>query len=190
MRNLLVIASIILLFSCQREGFDVDSISFRRNVEVVIDQRGIVESYGEELLLKASLSKNGQLYSFQVKSPDEDLIWEGSFDKDGEATLGITDGAMLPSGTYKAIIYSDNGSDKTVDLTLASVDLSFPYITQSGRLSSKKPATVVEFDSNGDEIRKSENVDSSYYIGTSAVEVEIDTLDRYQNNIVVMQKVR
>ena len=187
MRKLWLLFVAFIFVSCSKENFDVDSISLKRDINVSVDKTGYVSSYKESLLLDALFSNDNIKYSFQIKSPDYDLTWEGEFE-DGKASLGITDGATLNSGNYHAIIYGDNGTDKTLELSLSEFDTSFPYINENRELVSNNSVSIIEYDSNLNEIKKSDNKNGGYIVDSYTKSVQINLFDRYQNRVTVSEE--
>ena len=188
MRRLFLFAFLSLfLFSCAKESFVVDDCSLKRSVDIVLDQNGSLSNYKESLQLSAHFSQDDLSYSFQIKSPDGDLVWEGEIEKDS-AELGITPGATFPIGDYHAIFYGDNGTESTVEISLSKIDFVFPYINKKRELSSRRSVTLVEYSKEGEEIKRGENIASGYLLDLETAKVQILYVDRYLNSIEITQE--
>ena len=188
MRRLSLLFLVLLLFSCAKESFDISSCTLKRDSEVAISTSGTILAYKEKLVLSASFSNNEINYSFQIKSPDNDLAWEGDY-RDGGIILGITAGAMLPSGDYHAIFYGDNGTEKSLEIPLSPIDNSFPYINEERVLVTRNKLSIIEYNSNGDEIKRESSVDSGYSLDINTSSVVLKYVDRYLNTITVSENI-
>ena len=177
----------ILLFSCAKENFTLESQSLKRKVEANLDSKGSLSKYKESLVLSARFSLNDLDYSFQIKSPDKELTWEGDY-KDGGIELALTPGASFPEGDYHAIFYGDNGTESVLDIHLASIEYFFPYINQSRQLVTRRNATVIEYSEDGKEIKRTENATSGFFVDENTTKVVIEVIDRYQNTIISTQE--
>ena len=183
----LLIFMAIILFSCEKKSFVVDDYSLKRDVDISLDRNGSLTSYNEKLVLSVSFSPSDQGYSFIIKSPDYDLSWES--DIAGISELGITKGASFPSGSYHAIFYSDRGTETSLDIPLSPIDFDFSYINSKRMLSSRRSVSIVELDSNGDEINRVEDAKTGYELDPRTAKVQLSYTDRLMNNIFIVQEV-
>ncbi len=180
----LVLLVSLLLCSCVQEDFSVDSSSLYRNIELEIDNGGKVLDYKEYATLSAVFSDDELLYTFQIKSHDGDLVWEGEFSSAGSAELGLTEGASFQAGIYQMIVYADNGTDINLELNLSDVDNQFPYISSDGSLVADSPVTIIEYDENQTEIKRGESI-SEYKVDNNSRSVVISYVDRYLNRVTI-----
>lgn len=185
-RLFLLLLLLLLLFSCAKESFDISSCTLKRDSDVEMSTSGSILAYEEKLVLSASFSNDEINYSFQIKSPDNDLTWEGDY-KDGGVDLGITAGAMLPSGDYHAIFYGDNGTEKSIDIPLSPIDNSFPYINDERVLITNNKLSIVEYNSNVEAIKRVSSADSGYTLDINTSSVIMEFVDRYLNTITISE---
>ena len=184
-RVVIALVILLLLISCAREDFSVNSQHFERFVKASVDSIGYAYSYQERLCLRADFSNDNLQYSFKLISPSADLSWEGSFSDSVE--LAITDGAIFPSGDWEIIYYADNGSVSNQKMTLSSHPGPLSYFDKQGMLRTDYKVKVREFDSLGTLIKETDEATKGYKVSSSASYVIIEYVDRYLNNIEVRQ---
>lgn len=105
-----LIASLLILFillSCDGNGISLESIAFEENGTLRMD---------------ASISGDTGNLAYRLVSPDQSLVWEGSFTgKDGRFVseqIAITPGASFMRGEYHVYIYSDKGGEISAAIEL------------------------------------------------------------------------
>lgn len=117
MRKLLIIALSILLFSCEKSGFDFSSPSLH------LERRNSVE----RLSFRVSLDDEQSSYFATIASPDGLLRWQGNLEK-GDDTysliLEITPGASFSPGEYSFVIYSSGGVEKSGSVSFLREEFS------------------------------------------------------------------
>ena len=182
MRLLVPLLSLILLFSCAEEDFDVSSLSLSGSVDITAGEETVRK---ETLTLRAAFSDPDESYSYRIETPDGLLWWEGGMSGDdilSSEPLELTDGASFPSGDYPVLFYSTNGTELETTVSYGS-DGSYPSFTD-GILSGD--AYVRELDADGSVIAEGER-ETGYVLQDSACEAELSTVDRYGNRISVSQ---
>lgn len=186
-KTLIILISLLTLFSCSRESFSIDSESLRRVCDITIDSSSEVISYKEALYLNAIFSNDTLKYSFLLKDPKKDLSWEGDISSENKIELAITPGASFPSGEWNVIYYADNGTELKSTIKLSGVDSDFPYITEDGILRTKYEVMILAYDSVGQEIDIITNLTDGYKIPNDVKSVKIEYVDRYLNDISIVQ---
>ena len=107
MRKLLLFFLALLLFSCEKSGFEFSS------ARLVLNKVEDVET----LDFSISLSNEENGYMLSISSPEGLLRWEGALEvrEDGlyGLSLEITEGSSFPSGEYSFSIYSSGGVERS-----------------------------------------------------------------------------
>ena len=107
MRFLLILV-LVFFSSCHAEEFSVSSASLS------------YDSAADAHTLETAVSQEGNTYTYRLTSPDGDLRWEGAMTGEGDVRFSdsilITPGAAFPEGSYHLILYSDSGSEVSLDI--------------------------------------------------------------------------
>lgn len=185
MRRVVIALVCVLLFSCAREDFQVDSQHLERFVKASVDSTGYAYSYQERLNLDVDFSNDNLSYSFKLTSPSGDLSWEGNLT--GSAELAITDGAIFPPEEWDVIYYADNGNviNKTINLSKHPGPLS--YFDKRRTLRTSYNVRIREFNNSNTLIKEADEATNGYVVSSSACYVVINYTDRYLNEIEVRQ---
>ncbi len=186
-KALIILISLLTLFSCSRESFSIDSESLGRVCDITIDSSSEVISYKEALYLNAIFSNDSLKYSFLLKDPKKDLSWEGDIASENKIELAITPGASFSSGEWNVIYYADNGTELESSIKLSGVDSDFPYITEDGILRAEYEVMIRAYDSACKEIDIITNLTDGYKIPDDVKSVKIEYVDRYLNDISIFQ---
>ncbi len=118
---LIPVVSLFLLFSCAKDHFSVEGITFNRSINIEFDQAGEMVSSQERVSFSPSIIGSGP-FSVKVISPERDLIWEGEVKNRHRFYMDITDGATFPVGEYTFIFYNSDGQDLELNARMAKVD--------------------------------------------------------------------
>ncbi len=118
-RSVLLLISLILLFSCEKKGYELDSARLTL----------LREDKKESLTFTVFPSDENLAYYALIKSPGEMLSWSGKMEKDETGafsiSLEITEGASFPQGSYSYKVHSSSGmeTDGTLDFKCEEFDV-------------------------------------------------------------------
>lgn len=184
-RFILFLSLLVVLFSCAREDFTIDSQRLARSVKASVDSTGYAYEYRESLSFDVDFSNDDLKYSFRLTDPSGDLSWEGNITNSVE--LSITEGAVFPKGEWDVIYYADNGNDINEKITLSRNPEPLAFIDKNRVLKTDYSVSIREFDKNNKEIKKADAATKGYKVSASASYVLINYTDRFLNKIEVTQ---
>lgn len=137
--NKLIIFSIIalLLISCQGSSFTVSDASLEHRTMLTVNEDESI-SDNSCIVLSFDSSKEDN-YTYILKSPEGDVSWEGVFTlADGlyvSEELYLSSHATFEKGEYEYFIYSENGQEKSGNLSLDYSSLEGPFFKEDGEIT-------------------------------------------------------
>ena len=184
----LLIISILVLFGCAREGFEVSSLSISRTIEVDIDGEGKALSIVQSARINTFIEPQKESYAFKLGSPDGDLVWEGRI-KGGRASsdaLLITPFASFEEGAYSLILYSDEGETYSSSVSLEGVEsVAYPYFDSSRILFSDREVSIDLYQDGV--LEDTITADNGFELQGEYDKAVISFRDRFNNTIIVRE---